>query len=142
MNKRLRCNEYVASFLNDIISERIKRFVNAATASTIDKQIAKYNQFFAYRGNEVISKLHSSGLMRYDDMVNDMDLFQKMKVTSKGPNSAGNKSNSKKLMRKEGIPGIEGSEGSINNLKEAINNNTIAITKLCERIEKENECKN
>ena len=55
----------------------------------------KYNQFFAYRGNEVISKLHSSGLMRYDDMVNDMDLFQKMKVTSKGPNSAGNKSNSK-----------------------------------------------
>lgn len=95
LNKRLRCNEYVASFLNDIISERIKRFVNAATASTIDKQIAKYNQFFAYRGNEVISKLHSSGLMRYDDMVNDMDLFQKMKVTSKGPNSAGNKSNSK-----------------------------------------------
>ncbi len=32
----------------------------------------------------------------------------------------GNKSNSKKLMRKEGIPVIEGSEGSINNLKEAI----------------------
>ena len=32
----------------------------------------------------------------------------------------GNKSNSKKLMRKEGLPVIEGSEGSINNLKEAI----------------------
>ena len=32
----------------------------------------------------------------------------------------GSKSNSKKLMRKEGIPVIEGSEGSINNLKEAI----------------------
>lgn len=32
----------------------------------------------------------------------------------------GNKSNSKKLMRKEGIPVIEGSEGSIKNLKEAI----------------------
>ena len=28
------------------------------------------------------------------------------------------------------------------NLKEAINNNTIAITKLCERIESENEQKN
>ena len=30
----------------------------------------------------------------------------------------------------------------MNNLKEAINNNTIAITKLCERIESENERKN
>ena len=30
----------------------------------------------------------------------------------------------------------------LNNLEEAINNNTIAITKLCERIESENEQKN
>ena len=30
----------------------------------------------------------------------------------------------------------------MNDLKEAINNNTIAITKLCERIESENEQKN
>ena len=30
----------------------------------------------------------------------------------------------------------------LSDLKEAINNNTIAITKLCERIESENEYKN
>ena len=35
-------------------------------------------------------------------------------------NLLGNKSNSKKLMKKEGVPVIPGSEGSIKNLKEAI----------------------
>lgn len=94
INKRLRCNECVASSLNDIISERIKRFVNT-TANTEEKQRIKYDHFFAYRGTEVISKLHKSGLMRFDDMVNDADLFQRLKVTSKGPSGSGNKTDSK-----------------------------------------------
>ena len=94
INKRLRCNECVASSLNDIISERIKRFVNT-TANTEEKQKIKYDHFFAYRGTEVISKLHKSGLMRFDDMVNDADLFQRLKVTSKGPSGSGNKTDSK-----------------------------------------------
>lgn len=98
INKRLRCNEYVASLLNDIISERIKKFVNT-TANTKDKLETKYNNFFSYRGNEIISKLHSSGLLRYDDVVNDMDLFQRCKVTSKGP-SSGNKTDSKTVSAK------------------------------------------
>ena len=98
INKRLRCNEYVSSLLNDIISERIKKFVNT-TANTKDKLETKYNNFFAYRGNEIVSKLHSSGLLRYDDVVNDMDLFQRTKVTSKGP-SSGNKADSKTVSAK------------------------------------------
>ena len=33
-----------------------------------------------------------SGLLRYDDNVNDMDMFSKLKFTIKGPNSLGGKS--------------------------------------------------
>lgn len=103
INKRLRCNEYVASLLNDIISEKIKRFVNTS-ANTEEKLRTKYDNFFAYRGNEIISKLHSSGLMRFDDMVNDADLFQRLKVTSKGPNSSGNKAGAKTVSaRRRGL---------------------------------------
>ena len=96
VNKRLRCNEYVASLLNQTISEKIKKFVNT-TVNTEEKALTKYNNFFSYRGNEIISKLHSSGLMRYDDIVSDMDFFQKLKITQKGPNSSGSKSDSKTI---------------------------------------------
>lgn len=99
VNKRLRCNEYVASLLNQIISDKLKKFVNT-TANTEEKHITKYTNFFSYRGNEIISKLHSSGLMRYDDIVNDMDVFQRLKVTQKGPNASGSKSDSKTISSK------------------------------------------
>lgn len=99
LNKRLRCNEYVATLLNQIISEKIKKFVNT-TANTKEKHITKYHNFFSYRGNEIISKLHSSGLMRYDDLVNDMDVYQKLKITQKGPNASGSKSDSKTISSK------------------------------------------
>lgn len=98
-NKRLRCNEYVASLLNGIISERIKKFVNT-TVNKEEKLITKYNNFFSFRGNEIISKLHSSGLMKFDDTVNDMDFYERLKVTQKGPNSVGNKSDSKTISSK------------------------------------------
>lgn len=99
VNKRLRCNEYVASLLNAIISEKIKKFVNT-TVNKEEKLIIKYNNFFSFRGNEIISKLHSSGLLRFDDTVNDMDFFERLKVTQKGPNSVGNKSDSKTISSK------------------------------------------
>lgn len=96
MNKRLRGNEYVASMLNETISDKIKRFVNT-TANTDKKLIKKYDNLFRYTGREIVNKLHSSGLMRYDDIVNDMDFFKKFKVTQKGPNAAGNKNDSKTI---------------------------------------------
>lgn len=95
INKRLRCNECVASLLNNTISAKIKSFVNTA-AATKEKLIDKYHKFFSIRGNEIISKLHSSGLMRCDDVINDDDMFQKLKITTKGPNSLGN-SNSRNI---------------------------------------------
>lgn len=88
--KRLRCNQYIGFSINLIISDHIKKFVNTS-AITKDALITKYKNFFAFKGNEVISKIHSSGLMKYDDLVNDLNVFQKFKVTMKGPNSLGNK---------------------------------------------------
>lgn len=90
VNKRLRCNEYVASLLNLIISEKVKVFINK-TCKTNQDIIDKYRNLFSYRGTELISKAHSSGLIKVDDIVNDMDFFQKLKITTKGPNSLGSK---------------------------------------------------
>ena len=96
MTKRLRCNELVASLINGTISDRIKRFVNNIV-NTKEKMETKYNNFFSYRGNEIISQLHKSGLLNNDDIVNDMDLYQKLKITQKGPNASGSKSDSKTI---------------------------------------------
>jgi hypothetical protein len=90
LNKRLRGNEYIASLLNGTISEKIKRLVNT-TSNTREKELTKYKNFFSYKGNELISKCHKSGLIKYDDLVNDMTMFQKFKITMKGPNAIGNK---------------------------------------------------
>lgn len=88
--KRLRCNQYIGFSINLIISDHIKKFVNTSCV-TKEALISKYNNFFAYKGNEVISKIHTSGLIKYDDLVNDLNFFQKFKTTMKGPNSLGNK---------------------------------------------------
>lgn len=88
--KRLRGNELIASLLNGIVSERIKKLVNR-TSNTPQKAIGKYKNFFSYKGNELISQCHKSGLIKCDDLVNDMTMFEKLKVTMKGPNAIGNK---------------------------------------------------
>lgn len=88
--KRLRGNEYIASLLSGIISERIKRLVNR-TSNTPQKAKKKYKNFFSYRGEELINQCHNSELIKYNDLVNDMTMFEKLKVTMKGPNAIGNK---------------------------------------------------
>lgn len=90
MWKRLRRYEYMGSMINGVISERIKKFVNT-TAKTWERLIKKYDDFFSYKGNEVISRIHKSGLAKWDDCVNDLDVFNRFKVTMKGPNAIGNK---------------------------------------------------
>ena len=90
MNKRLRDNEQIAALLNELVSSRIKTLIST-DANIAEKIINKYKRFFKYYGKEIISQMHSSGLIRSDDSVNDMDMFQKLKFTRKGPNSLGNK---------------------------------------------------
>lgn len=88
--KRLRGNELVASLLNGVVSDDIKTLVNT-TCNTPQKAIAKYKRFFQYKGNELISQCHRSGLIKWDEGVNDLTLFEKLRVTMKGPNAVGNK---------------------------------------------------
>lgn len=90
LNKRLRGTSYVSSLVDTSISDHIKKYVNT-TVNTKDKLRTKLNTFFNYRGTEIISKMHKSGLVRYNDIVNDMDAYQRFKCTMKGPNSIGNK---------------------------------------------------
>lgn len=118
LNKRLRCNEYIASLVNGVISDKIKMFVNNPVNENlkdklpekpgdepeyIKRWITKFDHFFNFKGSEIISKLHASGLVKNDDIVNDADFFQKFKMTMKGPNSLGNK-NSRNIAAKYRAP--------------------------------------
>jgi len=46
---------------------------------------------FRFSGDILIQKMHSSGILRFEDSVNDMDFWSKVKYTNKGPNSLGRK---------------------------------------------------
>ena len=35
----------------------------------------------------LIQRMHASGILRFDDTINDMDFFTKVRYTTKGPNS-------------------------------------------------------
>lgn len=88
--KRLRRNEVPGSLMNQTISEKIKKFVNTSV-KTEERLIEEYKRFFTFKGTEVISKVHRSGLAKWDDSVNDMNIFNRFKVTFTGPNAIGNK---------------------------------------------------
>ena len=48
-----------------------------------------FKDMLKFPGEILISKMHTSGVLRYDDNVNDMNFFSKFKYTSKGPHSIG-----------------------------------------------------
>lgn len=85
-NKRLRCNEYIASLLTKTFSEKLNRIIAMGSKATL----RNVEEIFKFQGDLILSQLHRSGLLRYDDNVNDLDVFGKLKVTFKGPNSLGN----------------------------------------------------
>lgn len=82
-NKRLRCNEYIASLLTQEFSRRLNRIITLGAKATM----ADFMDMFKISGNLLIQKMHSSGILRFDDTINDMDFFSKFKYTTKGPHS-------------------------------------------------------
>jgi hypothetical protein len=80
-NKRLRCNEYIASLLTKAFSERLNRVISLGSRVTLE-QIVK--QIFKFPGDLLMQQLYKSGLLRFDDKINDMDFFSKFKFTLKG----------------------------------------------------------
>lgn len=98
-NKRLRCNEYVASLLTAAFSERVNRVIAKGNRVTIEK----VRDIFKFPGNILMEKLYSSGLLRYDDRINDMDFFSKFRFTLKGPNALGSKNDNNISIKYRGI---------------------------------------
>ena len=98
-NKRLRCNEYIASLLTKSFSDRINRVIAMGNRA----QLRHVEEIFKFQGDLILSQLHNSGLLRYDDNVNDLDIFGKLKVTFKGPNSLGNNNDNSISTRYRGI---------------------------------------
>ena len=47
--------------------------------------------------------MHVSGVLRFDDVINDMNFFSKFKITSKGPHSLGNHDSNRISMKARGI---------------------------------------
>lgn len=98
-NKRLRCNEYIASLLTKAFSDRVNRIIALGNKANIDK----VKEIFKFPGDIIMQQLYKSGLLRYDDKINDMDFFSKFKFTLKGPNALGNKNDNTISVKLRGI---------------------------------------
>lgn len=98
-NKRLRCNEYVASLLTQEFSKRLNRIITLGAKATL----ADFSDMFRFSGVILIQKMHSSGILRFNDTINDMDFFSRFKYTTKGPHSLGGKNSNNISIRYRGI---------------------------------------
>lgn len=85
VNKRLRCKEYIGSFVTAEVSKRINRIVSLGDKATIKE----YLNLFKFPEDIFITKLYSSGVLRYSETNSDMDFGSKFKMTKKGPNALG-----------------------------------------------------
>lgn len=90
-HKRLRDNEYIASLLTNDLSSSLYRVMNKVKRPC-GRSLDVLEELFSFRGDILINKLYNSGIFKYDDVVNDMDFWNKLKFTIKGPNSQGGKS--------------------------------------------------
>ena len=86
-NKRLRCYEYVASLLTQEFSTRLNRIINMGSKVTLENIV----DIFKFPGSLLIQKMHVSGILRFNECINDMTFFNRFKWTSKGPHSLGRK---------------------------------------------------
>ena len=87
-NKRVRDAEYRAMMLSVDFTTRIRSVIREGN----NVKMKTLKDTLKFPGDIIISKLYSSGILRYDDQTNDLDFFTKFKYTTKGPNALGNKS--------------------------------------------------
>ena len=80
VNKRLRCNEYIGSFVTAEVSKRINRIVSLGDKATIKDHL----NAFRFPEDLFMTRLYSSGVLRYAENDSDMDFNLRTKVTSKG----------------------------------------------------------
>lgn len=87
-NKRIRMAEYMEAYLIKRLSSRMNKFMsnNDVTLEDVETLI-KMDQDYLIK--TVIGS--KKPLLRYDNTVNDMDLFTSLKMTIKGPGALGEK---------------------------------------------------
>ena len=85
INKRLRCREYLGSFMTAEVSKRINRIVSLGDKATIKD----FLNCFKFPEDIFLTKIYSSGVLRYAETNSDIDHYNKWKYTSKGPNALG-----------------------------------------------------
>jgi hypothetical protein len=88
MNKRLRDAETIATLITAELSKRLNRPIILGDRATFDDFV----RMISFSPDILIKKLHSSGMLRYEETINDMSMTSRCKVTRKGSNSLGNKS--------------------------------------------------
>lgn len=98
-NKRLRCNEVISSLLTLEFSKRLNRIISLGDKATI----GNYRDLFKFPGDILLQKMHTSGILRFDESVNDMSFFSHFKFTNKGPHSLGGKNSNNIGIKYRGI---------------------------------------
>jgi hypothetical protein len=90
-NKRLRDNEYIAALMTRELSNTLYRIMSKVRKPQ-SRNLNTLEELFSFRGDILINNLYNSGLFKFDDVVNDMDFWSKLKYSIKGPNSQGGSS--------------------------------------------------
>lgn len=99
INKRLRDAECLGSLLTKAFSERVNRIIRLGKKVDMEQLEGMFN----FNGDIIITELQTSGLLRYDERINDQDLWNKLKWTTKGPNSLGGKNDKNISIKYRGI---------------------------------------
>lgn len=87
-NQRLRVNEYIAQLLNIEFSNKLQKIMKKGSNVTM----TDLKKFFKFDPFILINKLQASGILRFNQCINDMSqFFSKFKYTTKGPHSIGGK---------------------------------------------------
>ena len=98
-NKRLRCNEYIASLLTKELSHRLNRVISMGAKATI----VNFMDMLKLPDDILLQKMHASGVLRFNECINDMTFFNKFKWTIKGPHSVGSKNSNNIGMQSRNI---------------------------------------
>ncbi len=85
INKRLRCNEYIGSFITAEVSKRINRIVSLGDKATVKDML----NAFRWPEDIFLTRLYSSGVLRYAENDSDIDSNLLTKYTDKGPMNYG-----------------------------------------------------
>ena len=95
LNKRLRYNSFIAALFTQVLSDRLNRVINKG--NRLD--MATLKDIFSFQGSILTSLLHKSGLLRFDDIINDMSFWNWYRYSVKG--NSGQSSSGKTITKNQ-----------------------------------------